>query len=75
MSKKSKLPEDPTWIFCISIVAILIGFRGVERLYNVQGLIDILIGVALVITGFLGGILGFRHYRLFRQERQSRECD
>ncbi|MBM7602491.1 FtsH-binding integral membrane protein [Metabacillus crassostreae] len=61
MRKKTK-EENPTVTIIFSIVGILLGLSGVYYIINDQGLYDILMGTALVITGFIGGILGFLQY-------------
>lgn len=60
----NKKVEHPFVIIIMSIVSILLGFSGMARLNNN----DILIGVPLVILGFIGGILGLRQYRVIKTQ-------
>ncbi|MDL4840819.1 hypothetical protein [Aquibacillus rhizosphaerae] len=72
MGKKSKTPENPTVIFIMSTAGILLGFSGVNYLLNIQGIYDILMGIALVISGFIGGIMGFIQYWLIKKETSNK---
>ncbi|WP_226666229.1 hypothetical protein [Metabacillus litoralis] len=59
--KKTKL-ENPTITIIYSILGILLGFSGVYYLFNGQGFFDLLMGISLIITGFIGGVLGLIQY-------------
>lgn len=60
--RKKAIKVNPTVTIIFGIVGILLGLSGVYYIINDQGLYDILMGIALVITGFIGGILGFLQY-------------
>ncbi|WP_456278933.1 hypothetical protein [Bacillus sp. AK128] len=54
----NKSQENPFVLVIMSVVAILLGFSGVDRLFNN----DFLIGIPQVILGFVAGTLGFKQY-------------
>lgn len=69
--KKNKFKENRFVILIASIVALLLGVDGVIRLMNIQELYNILMGVSLAVTGFIGGFLGLKQYWLIKKEGRN----
>ncbi|WP_407268793.1 hypothetical protein [Radiobacillus sp. PE A8.2] len=69
MKKKNKFMETPSVILLMSIVALVLGIGGINRLLNAEGMYDIFIGVSLAITGFTAGVLSVRQYNLMKKQR------
>lgn len=67
MNIKTKTQVNPFVIVMMSIMSVLLGLNGIERLINN----DILFGLPLIILGFVGGILGFIQYRLIKKQRRN----
>ncbi|TXC92848.1 hypothetical protein FS935_01220 [Metabacillus litoralis] len=69
--RKKAIKVNPTVTVIFSIVGILLGISGVHYIINGQGLYDILMGISLVITGFIGGLLGFLQYSHNKKSRKN----
>lgn len=67
MNENNKSHGNPFVILMMSIIALLLGLGGMERLFNN----DFLFGVPQVILGFVGGILGFVQYRLTKKQGRN----